>query len=341
MSKKFYSIQWDQFQRGLGFVLYSESLDLYYDDSTKTYYSKGIRQKYSKEFFKYRTYRYLLTYLKCEAINAAIDDIETLDNEKLIIILPDNNFYEKDAIRIEGKKPVEGESNKYSKGIVPRNINFEVNPSMYDCKTILVPSNRTDIIDTIIETRKENFILLDASTNNKIDCISKFGLLINKLYTNVNMNRSYSITLRGSLPHISRSLEAINMTLYQGDKKTRINNCVSFSGFKILTDVLISKKYLPCLSVNGVEDIFEKGRIKYMISDINNSDVSLRVIFSQLDEEDINNSKEEYINPEEKLKELRNNLIIELEELTNYDKNNYKGRSYLASMIESISNSIK
>lgn len=341
LCKNFYSNQWDYYQRELGFSLYSNSLDLYYDESRGSYYGKGIRQKYSKEFFKYRTYRYLLTYLKCEAINTAIADIEILDNEKLIIILPDNNFYEKDAIRIEWKKLAEGESNKYSKGIVPRNINFEINQSIYDCKTIIVPSNRTDIIDTIINIRKENFILLDASTNNKIDCISKFGLLINKLYSNVNANRNYSITLRGSLPHIARSLEAINILIYQGDKKSRINNCVSFSGFKTLTEVLISKNYLACLSVNGVEDIFEKGRIRYMLSDINNSEVGLRVIFSQLDEDDTNNNKEEIINPEEKLKELRNNLIIELEELTYYDKNNYKGRSYLASMIESISNSIK
>lgn len=338
-NRKFYSNQWDNYQRGLDFISFSERLEFYYDEETDSYNKSISKPDYSVDHLEYRFFRYLNTRSKCKAINAAIRDIRITDNEKLIIILQNNRFYEKDVIQIKGKTYCD--SDIPSIGIISKNKNLDVNPSIYDCKTIIIPFNRLEELEEVIKHRKENFVLMYALNNGEIDCISRTSLLIGRLTAHVAINEDYNIVLRGSNDHIGRALELINRYLYQGKGNGSINKCTSYTGFEILTDTVIKKGYLPCMDSGKVLiDYFEIGNIKYTITDLDNHPVKLRVIF-EAGEVQPKEEKDE----EEDLKpvydKLLRGVVKEYEKVTEEKPNAFAYREALVNMMSKLEGILK
>lgn len=345
-------IHWDNTLRGLNYTFWSKREEYYYgikkDSFTDT---NGLDPNIYNKIYKSLIDFYINN--PKDRTKAIIDIIKVIRSGyeyKVVIVLPDDNFFTKDAVELVNLITLDEHISKSTVIIDKMDDKIDISATLdLNYKNIII-TNTYDIFD-ILDRSNSLYFIIDSLEKCHFILGNRATRLINQLSIKVATNEKYSCTLVGDLYELRLCVEKIRHSLYIGKENGLINYPTDLTGMYALMEDLLYKNIGNKLKELAITDCpileytdkFSKGLINYKLKDYSDDKLSLEITFVPMSIFNSDKKKEsvEKIDPNEKLEEIRKNLILEYEELTENNKSNYKGRAYLASMIESISISIK
>lgn len=353
-------LEWDNYMRGLCYETYSTRKEYFYGLSPQHIgfsNDEGECIFYTTSYKCYRDYYINSPKERVEGIIGILQTIRIIkdQNHKVIIILPNDNFFTKDANNLFISLSSDNYFSSFKSTIIDKsNIIARIKNGKEIFEKDIIITNDYDIIDNL---KNMKCFVIDNMDRCHFVLYNNHTHEISRLSVNTAINDNYSVSLRGDIHEIMMCVEDIRRSLYISKYNGEINPPKQKEGLFQLMEELIninkksthlpndSSEYILDLLVDKTyTDLFTKGCLEYKLSKlILNNEFCLDVSFKSLninEKSDEKNPVEDF-DPDQKLEEIRKNLILEYENLTEKDSNNYKGRSYLASMIESFSNSIK
>lgn len=343
-------LQWDTTMRGLSYEFWAKREEYYYgvrDDGFAD--SNGLAP--NSYHSNYKTYKDFYIRNPKDRTKAIIDIVKTIRSSQdyiVTIILPDDNFFTKDAVELVNL--ITSDEKIIKSVCIIDKADLESKLIIESVYHKIIITNTHEILDLLDKTNRM-YYLIQSMDKCRFVLGNRPTKLINYLSVKMATLEKYTCELTSNVHDLCLCVERIRRSLYIRQGNLAINPPMDPSGFNALMKDLLDKNIEKALKERAVTDhpslkytdLFDRGRIDYTLQYYYDDIMTLKISFEPIHTVDWSKKEEsvEDFDPDEKLEEIRKNLILEYENLTEKDSDNYKGRSYLASMIESFSNSIK